>query len=410
MRQSSWSSRSRRSRPGRARKVTGALAAGLAAILSCALPAAAASPGWTLEASANPSSTQQSFLDGVACTSGGADCFAVGSSLSSRGVLRTLIEHWNGKSWMVAASPNHRGALVSTLLGVSCAGRTSCFAVGNYRSTPRSPALTLIEHWNGTRWSIVPSPNVRSATGNYLTAVSCTSAVNCIAVGYAVTPYSSSSTFVERWSGSRWSIMRSPNPRGAAISSFAGVSCTAPKVGFSCTAVGNWSKRADGQSFSTLTERWTGGSWNLVGSPNANGKNNSALNAVSCTSARSCLAVGYWQHKPGAPLVEQWNGSSWRLAPSPNPAPGFTFAQLNGVACTGRDCYAVGAFSLDLRGTDRTLITHWNGSKWLVASSPNPANASSGLTSIACPTVRTCRTVGQYQKGAFGGTLAEHRG
>jgi hypothetical protein len=41
---------------------------------------------------------------------------------------------------------------------------------------------TLIEQWSGTRWSIVGSPNpTRLGT---LNSVSCTTATNCVAVDY----------------------------------------------------------------------------------------------------------------------------------------------------------------------------------------------------------------------------------
>jgi hypothetical protein len=43
---------------------------------------------------------------------------------------------------------------------------------------------TLIEHWNGSAWTIVPSPNVGSGN-NSLAAVAARSANDVWAVGYA---------------------------------------------------------------------------------------------------------------------------------------------------------------------------------------------------------------------------------
>ena len=45
----------------------------------------------------------------------------------------------------------------------------------------------------------------------------------------------------------------------------------------------------------------------------ASNAHSDALDAVSCTSAVFCMAVGVWQHAPGASLAEKWNGKSWEL-------------------------------------------------------------------------------------------------
>ena len=57
---------------------------------------------------------------------------------------------------------------------VTCASASDCWAVGDHSNN------TLTEHWNGTAWSIVTSPNI---SANYLNGVTCTSASDCWAVG-----------------------------------------------------------------------------------------------------------------------------------------------------------------------------------------------------------------------------------
>src|SRR5690348_5630714 len=56
-------------------------------------------------------------------------------------------------------------------------------------------------------WNIVPSPNV--GTTSHLNSVSVISATDVWAVGY-----SSTGTLIEHWDGTSWSIVSSPNPNG----------------------------------------------------------------------------------------------------------------------------------------------------------------------------------------------------
>src|SRR5437762_3576748 len=72
--------------------------------------------------------------------------------------VRTLIEHWDGIAWSVVPSPNVSG-LDRTLTGVAAVSANDVWAVGYYHNA-NYVVQTLIEHWNGSAWSIVPSSNV----------------------------------------------------------------------------------------------------------------------------------------------------------------------------------------------------------------------------------------------------------
>src|SRR5205823_4783917 len=71
-------------------------------------------------------------------------------------INQTLIEHWNGTTWSLVTSPNPNGN--GTLLGVAAVSKSNVWAVGTFNNTAGS-SHTLIEHWNGTTWSHVTSPN-----------------------------------------------------------------------------------------------------------------------------------------------------------------------------------------------------------------------------------------------------------
>lgn len=60
--------------------------------------------------------------------------------------------------WTLAISPDVNGAVQdNNLAAVSCAGTAFCMAVGDVAGSAADQTLT--EKWNGTRWASVNSPN-----------------------------------------------------------------------------------------------------------------------------------------------------------------------------------------------------------------------------------------------------------
>jgi len=355
------------------------------AVLVLGAAPAGAAAGWSIGTSPNPIGATQTYLDGVSCTGPATAirCFAVGSYISTQGTVKTLIQHWNGAQWTIVASPNRTGAIANSLVGVTCASTTSCFAVGNSEATPTSKAVTLVERWNGVDWKMVASPNAPNATGSFLHAVSCVGPNRCFAVGYYTSAATAGSTLIERWTGTTWVIVPSPNKSGAATNTLDGVSCVPAGTNVSCFAVGNWATTTAGDVFNTLTERWGAGGWTIVPSPNVPGNNRSALTSVSCTSPSACVAVGYWQHAPGASLSEKWNGNTWTVVPVANFA-GWTFSRLDSVSCvSATSCVAVGSWAIG--SPTKTFVAHWNAVSWTPVASPNPTgSAGSSLAGVSC--------------------------
>jgi len=95
----------------------------------------------------------------------------------------TLVEHWNGTTWAIVASPNPADG--ATLSGISCPSATACYAVGDFRSG--SPSFTFAEQWDGTSWAIISTPNPGSATYAALAGVACPAPAACFAVGQYAT-------------------------------------------------------------------------------------------------------------------------------------------------------------------------------------------------------------------------------
>lgn len=395
-------------------RCAGALA--IVVVLAHPLPAPAAT-AWSLVPSAPIADAGPNYLDGVSCATGNgparvtATCFAVGSMITTQGQTRPLVERWNGRGWTVVSSPVKPNTLASALVGVSCATPKSCMAVGTSRASAASPTVPLIEHWNGSRWSVVPSPAPHGSTGTYLNAVSCASAKACIAVGTYTSSFTSGSALVARWNGSKWALMNSPNSAKAAVTQLLGVSCTGAGPALTCWAVGQYALEADGTPYYTVTTRLAQGKWTVVASPNVN-DHNSQLLSVSCSSAKSCFTAGSWQHGYGATLIEHWDGKKWTVVKSANPR-GFTLSQLSGISCaSARSCVATGMFAIG-SAPSATLIEQWDGRAWVIQQSGNPPKAAnSGLTSVSCVEATRCLAVGTYLTNKFGNPAAgfsQHR-
>src|SRR5260221_13563832 len=77
-------------------------------------------------------------------------------------------------------------------------------------------------------------------------------------------------------------------------------------------------------------------------------------------------------------LIERWNGSKWKIVPSPNPA-GAISSFLNSVSVVSEDdAWAVGVTE-DSSGILHTLIEHLDHNTWVIVNSPSPGPQSNFL-------------------------------
>jgi hypothetical protein len=254
----------------------------------------------------------------------------------------------------------------------------------------------------GQPWTIHSTPNP-SESFNRLWAVSCTSSTECTAVGYAVVGGSTVS-LAESWNGSAWTVQKTPNPAGAPVSELYGVSCTSATA---CTAAGRYLNSES--SLRPFALRWNGSVWSLENVPIPTGAKSGSLNAVTCTSASACTAVGQYDNAAGVsvPLASVWNGTAWanQAVPSPSGSEGNSLA---GIACSAASaCTAIGTYATGI-GVYHLLGLRWNGTTWALQTIPSPAEATlQFLTGVSCPATNTCMAVGYYG-GEFGyRTLAE---
>jgi hypothetical protein len=140
----------------------------------------------------------------VAAVPGTVELWSVGNYVFNYWL--TLTEHWDGTAWEIVASPNVANAN-HYVYGVTAVAPNDVWAVGRYEPQGGG-SRTLVLHWDGTSWSIVPSPN--PATYNGLYAIAAASDSDIWAVGYYFTE-SAQRTLIEHWDGTSWNIVPSPN-------------------------------------------------------------------------------------------------------------------------------------------------------------------------------------------------------
>lgn len=320
--------------------------------------------GWSVVSSPNPTGSQTNYLSGIAAISA-TDMWTVGL-FDSNNIGRTLTLRWNGSQWTQVASPN-RGDYTNGLGDVEGTSSNDVWAVG-YNATANSAYKTLAEHWNGSQWSIVPSADYITTT-NVLRSVSVVSSNDVWAVGYFIVgdgTFAYERTLVEHWNGSQWSIVPSPNA-GTDSELWSVSSLSANDV----WAVGTYSINND----HTLTMHWNGSQWSIVPSPDLSSIS-SVLFGVIAIAPNDAWAVGrYYQSPASVTLTMHWNGTQWSVMPSPNLGPRTN--QLSDVlAISTNDVWAVGYYCCDTGNPSQTLAMHWDGTQWTIVPSPNPGNAN----------------------------------
>ena len=317
--------------------------------------AAYAATGWTTVSV--PSTGNNVVLLGASARTNN-DAWAVGQQFVGAGQPQApaAAYHWDGTSWSLTPTPNlgQYGALSS----VSASSATDAWAVG-FAIPARREHGTLIEHWNGSTWSV----NSLDAITGYsagLNGVVDLSPTNAWAVGE-----SGSGGLLEHWNGAAWSTVTLPDP---AFTPASGNSISADSAS-DIWVVGSTINAAETTAPEAL--HYNGTTWTVVAMPEPS-QSSGTLSAVTAISPGNAWAVGEATGAGSAPggstLTEHWNGSVWSVVASPTPG---AYPSLSGVAGrSASDVYAVGTNLPSINGgLEQGFILRWNGSAWSVDSS-----------------------------------------
>ena len=356
--------------------VVAALAAGL---LLLAGPHAGAQAAWSQIPS--PNSPGSNELLGAAA-SDAANVWAVGRvvSGSNPSTFRSLVLRWNGNTWSSVAHPHFSTNHV--LQGVDAPAANDAWAVGS-RWVTSGGVRTLIQHWDGVRWSVVRSPNPNRGGINQLHAVKAVPSdpQTVWAVGSydnAATPYGDL-TLVLRRSGDVWRAVPSPNV--TVDNHLEAVDASGPSDAW---AVGWGSTSQFGGAAIAIVLHWNGTTWENVTIPQPS---QVMLFGVRAVAPNDVWAVGhtYVGGPHWIPVILHWDGVSWSRAMIPVPEFGGQLRDV--VSLSATNVYAIG-FSGE-SGFAGTLVLHWDGTSWTTEPTPSPQSSPKlyGGAAIAPSTV-----------------------
>ena len=140
------------------------------------------------------------------------------AAVASAGCLVALMT--TGTAAATGTGAASQAVLNASLSDVSCTSASSCVAVGTFlgsvQGTKAFDNFTLAENWNGTTWTVVPSPSPKlPGQGAELNSVSCTSSTSCMAVGETLVFHEPGGYFIphplaEAWNGTTWTELPTP--------------------------------------------------------------------------------------------------------------------------------------------------------------------------------------------------------
>jgi hypothetical protein len=317
--------------------------------------------GYTLQVVPTPNENSNSELFAASASSPN-DIWAVGQS--------TI--HFDGIRWTAFPAPMIKGDNNSFLQGVVAISPTLAWAAGSVAD--RAHSGQVIEQWNGTRWSLFPGPRFGKKDQAHVFAMTASSANDVWAIGSLVNRGNGLvSSLFEHWNGTAWTATTVESNNQFLFGASADATNDAWAVGFSGS-----------DNIETSAMHWDGTNWKSVATPNV-GEGTNKLNAVLALAPNDVWAVGF--STPVAPpkqaatltLIEHFDGTNWAVVPSPNVGPDSSNQSnrlLGLTANSANDVWAFGSyFAPDGSGHQMTLLLHWDGTRWTVASSPSPTRA-----------------------------------
>jgi hypothetical protein len=277
--------------------------------------------------------------------------------------------HFDGMTWTAFPAPMIKGDNNSFLQGVVALSPTLAWAAGNV--TDGAHPGQVIEQWNGTKWSLFPGPKFGKKDQADVFAMTASSANDVWAIGSLMNRGTGLvSPLFEHWNGTAWTATTVESNNEFLFGASADATNDAWAVGFNGS-----------DNIETAAMHWDGANWKSVATPNV-GEGTNKLNAVLALAPNDVWAVGF--STPAAPpkqaatltLIEHFDGTSWAVVPSPNVGQNSANQSnrlLGLTANSANDIWAFGSyFPADGSGHQMTLLLHWDGTSWTVASSPSP--------------------------------------
>jgi hypothetical protein len=311
------------------------------------------------------------------------------------GSERPLTMHWDGQSWKPVAAPEV-GEGNSRLTGVAAIAPDDVWAVGyndgsEHDENRPDKSRTLIMHWNGAEWRVIPTQNLDvEGVNNRLYDVTALASDNVWAVGHTGGGYDFDlsrpdapigRTLILHWDGRKWSRVPSPNPASYGNQLFGISAVTSDDIWAIGTLFANEQTPSGADSvINPLMLHWNGKEWLNVPIPEAS-SNSPSYSPSYSPSIVTIAQDDVWAVSSvlwNAPISMHWDGSQWTSVEVPIPnsgrEPSAPAKFLMGVdALSSNNVWAVGYYWIDepYQMRPETLIMHWDGVRWSQARSPN---------------------------------------
>lgn len=309
-----------------------------------------------------------------------SDVWAVGktgNNLNPDGSIGVpLIEHFDGTRWNSISAEIPANFTVVELNDIEAISTNNVWAVGSLSNVANLVNHTLIQNWNGTKWSIVPTPDLPA--GAYLGKLSAVSAVrNNPNDVWAVGSYLIGGTqhsIVLHWDGITWSNVDLP----ASIVNeglYDVVALSATNI----WAVG------DNQSNKAFIAHYDGTTWTPFISDPVFPASQVYLNSISAVSPNdiwvSGLAIGNVANPLApAPYIGHWDGQSWSnvtstfLVDQPY-SPTFVGFKIDGVTAIETDDVWVYGYKTEPVNGFQVTLQHWDGRMWTESQIEQPTGS-----------------------------------
>lgn len=331
------------------------------------------SGGWAVQSAPALGSGDTTY--GAVAAVSQRDVWTVGNYLpdspgSNQDATLAAAAHFDGSKWTVTPVPDS-GPNFNTLFGVAAVpGRAWAVGValdGSYA------AHSLVEAWDGRSWHSAVTPRLGGLRDTLYSAAA-VSAGDVWAVGDQQHQDGTFGTLIEHWDGTRWSVVPSPDP-GPAGNHLYGVAAAGPD---DIWAVG----QQDGQAADTpLVEHWDGHSW-LRADARPPGLTDGLLQAVA-VSGGEVWAAGQSDDAAhqARPLVEHLACGNWSAE---QPAGlGTAFSDVTGVAVSNGTPWLVGSALDAASGNQLTLVARHTSAGWQQVAAPNPGTGDKVLGGIS---------------------------
>jgi hypothetical protein len=266
--------------------------------------------------------------------------------------------------WTMHEGPNYDDGIHHILRGVKAFAPDDAWAVGDYDQITLGvhEMHPIVMHFDGAAWNLVPTPlpgkDFPGGKNIYLWDVDGVAPDDLWAVGdheHPVDP--GTETLTLHWDGSEWSVV--PSPTTGELSSGSGFDAVEAIASDDVWAVGSWANENDLARRSPLAAHWDGSDWTIIDVPIVT-TGDQELRDVDADPTGSVLWVsGGWGVTETAPYVLRWTGSEFELV---EPQPDLNlYESLQEIEVFAENDVWIAGYT---RGTLESVMLHWDGSGW----------------------------------------------